>query len=64
MAGKRRRFTVQFKARLIRAALREDKMLTELRQAMANASLARAAQLFTPEVYRTKLLAAFGLVAR
>jgi len=30
MAGKRRRFTVEFKARLVRAALREDKALAEL----------------------------------
>ena len=30
MAGKRRRFTVEFKARVVRAALREDKTLAEL----------------------------------
>lgn len=30
MAGKRRRFTGQFKARVVRAALREDKTLSEL----------------------------------
>jgi transposase len=30
MAGKRRRFTAQFKARVVRAALREDKTLAEL----------------------------------
>ena len=30
MAGKRRRFTAEFKARVVRAALREDKTLAEL----------------------------------
>ena len=30
MAGKRRRFTAEFKVRVIRAALREDKTLAEL----------------------------------
>jgi len=30
MAGKRRRFTGEFKARVVRAALREDKTLAEL----------------------------------
>jgi len=30
VAGKRRRFTVEFKARVVRAALREDKTLAEL----------------------------------
>jgi len=30
MAGKRRRFTADFKARVVRAALREDKTLAEL----------------------------------
>ena len=30
MAGKRRRFTAEFKARMVRAALREDKTLAEL----------------------------------
>ena len=30
MAGKRRRFLAEFKARVVRAALREDKTLTEL----------------------------------
>ncbi len=30
MAGKRRRFSAEFKARVVRAALREDKTLAEL----------------------------------
>jgi transposase-like protein len=30
MAGRRRRFTAEFKARVVRAALREDKTLAEL----------------------------------
>ena len=30
MAGKRRRFTAEYKARVVRAALREDKTLAEL----------------------------------
>ena len=30
MAGKRRRFTAEFKARVVRAALREDKTLAQL----------------------------------
>jgi transposase-like protein len=30
MVGKRRRFTAEFKARVVRAALREDKTLAEL----------------------------------
>ena len=30
MAGKRRRFSAEFKARVVRAALREDKTLSEL----------------------------------
>ena len=30
MAGKRRRFTAEFKARVVRAVLREDKTLAEL----------------------------------
>ena len=30
MAGKRRRFTAEFKARVVRAALREDKTLAKL----------------------------------
>ncbi len=30
MAGKRRRFSTEFKARVVRAALREDKTLAEL----------------------------------
>ena len=30
MAGKRRRFTAEFKARVVRAALLEDKTLAEL----------------------------------
>jgi putative transposase len=30
MAGKRRRFTAEFKVRVVRAALREDKTLAEL----------------------------------
>jgi len=30
MTGKRRRFTAEFKARVVRAALREDKTLAEL----------------------------------
>ena len=30
MAGKRRRFTAEFKTRVVRAALREDKTLAEL----------------------------------
>jgi len=30
MTGKRRQFTVEFKARVVRAALREDKTLAEL----------------------------------
>jgi len=30
MAGKRRRFTAEFKARVVRAALREDRTLAEL----------------------------------